>query len=41
MKLSKVQSLLNYFPLFDLLDDPSPSTMKFISIIVILVQNAR
>ena len=41
MKLSKVQPFLNYFPLFDLLDDSSPSPMKFISLVVILPQNAR
>ena len=41
MKLSKVQPLINYFPLFDLLDDSSPSPMKFTSLIVIQVQNAR
>ena len=41
MKLSKVQQLINYFPLFNLLDDSSPSPMKFTSLIVILVQNAR
>jgi len=41
MKLSKEQPLLNYFPLFDLLDGSSLSPMKFTSLIVILVQNAR
>jgi len=41
MKFSKVQPLINYFSLFDLVGDSSPSPIKFISLIVILVQNAR
>ena len=41
MKLSRVQPLINYFALFDLLDDSSPSLMEFISLVVILPQNAR
>ena len=41
MKFSKVQPLIYYFPLFDLLDNSSPSPIKFISLVVILPQNAR
>tara|TARA_B100001971_G_scaffold197942_1_gene207124 strand:+ start:85 stop:210 length:126 start_codon:yes stop_codon:yes gene_type:complete len=41
MKLSKVQSFLNYLPFFDLLDGSSLSPIKFFSFVVILPQNAR
>ena len=41
MKFSKVQPLINYIPIFDLLDDSSSSLIKFISLVIILPQNAR
>ena len=41
MKFSKVQPLINYILLFDLLDDSSSSLIKFISLVIILPQNAR
>ena len=36
MKFSKVQPLINYIPIFDLLDDSSSSLIKFISLVIIL-----
>ena len=41
MKFSKVQPLINYIPLFDFLDDSSSYLIKFISLVIILPQNAR
>ena len=41
MKFSKLQPLINYIPIFDLLDDSSSSLINFISLVIILPQNAR